>query len=111
MAPSPQPRPEVIGHRGAAAHAPGNSRAAFHTALDLGVDRIACDVRRSADGALVLVHDERVTLEDGENRRVDRLTLPELRALLPDLLTLDGLAELVGGRVALMIDLKATGYE
>ena len=78
----PAPAPEMVGHSGAAAYAPENSRAAFRKALELGVDRVECDVRRSVDGALVLVHHERVVGPDGRVHRVDRLTVPDLRRLL-----------------------------
>ena len=50
-----------IAHRGASGRAPENTRAAFAAALDLGVDAIELDCQLSADGALVVVHDE--TLE------------------------------------------------
>lgn len=51
---------QVIGHRGAAALAPENTWAGFDVALRLGVDAIETDVRATADGALVLLHDERL---------------------------------------------------
>jgi glycerophosphoryl diester phosphodiesterase len=51
---------DVIGHRGAAALAPENTRASFDAALALGVDAIETDVRATSDGVLVLLHDERL---------------------------------------------------
>ncbi len=48
---------EVIAHRGASAYAPENTLAAFDLALALGADTIELDVRRAADGELVIVHD------------------------------------------------------
>jgi glycerophosphoryl diester phosphodiesterase len=50
-----------IAHRGASGTAPENTRAAFAAALDLGVDAIELDCQLSADGVLVVIHDE--TLE------------------------------------------------
>ena len=102
---------EVIGHRGAAAYHPGNSRAAMEAALAIGVDRLECDVRRSSDGDLVLVHDDAVALGNSRKRPVSKATMAELRGLLPELLTLDDLVELVGGRTPLLIDVKRLGYE
>lgn len=53
----PRDRPAVVGHRGAAALAPPNTLAGIRRALEHGVDGVALDVRRTADGRLVLFHD------------------------------------------------------
>lgn len=53
--------PEVFiraAHRGASGQAPENTHAAFAAALDLGVDAIELDCQLSADGELVVIHDE-----------------------------------------------------
>lgn len=49
--------PLVYGHRGASADAPENTLAAFALARQQGADGVELDVRRSADGALVVHHD------------------------------------------------------
>lgn len=49
--------PLVIGHRGASAAFPENTLAAFRGAADAGADWVELDVRRTADGALVVHHD------------------------------------------------------
>ena len=51
----------VIGHRGAAAHAPENTLPGFQLALDQGADAFELDVHASADGVPVVIHD--ATLE------------------------------------------------
>lgn len=104
-------RLEVIGHGGAGAYFPGNSRPAVEAAIRFGVDRIECDIQRSKDGDLVLVHDDRVPLPSGGTCRVRRLTTAELRAVLPGLLTLDEAAELTATRVPLMLDIKRSSYD
>ncbi len=48
----------VIGHRGASAAHPENTLEAFALALAQGADGVELDVRRTADGALALCHDE-----------------------------------------------------
>jgi glycerophosphoryl diester phosphodiesterase len=48
--------PLAIGHRGAKALAPENTRAAFDAAAATGVDAIEFDVLRGSDGDLVLGH-------------------------------------------------------
>lgn len=103
--------PEIIGHGGAGVSVRNNSLAAAHVALAAGVDRIECDVRRSRDGLLVLVHDHQLPNGDGRGTEVASLLLAELRHLIPDLLLLDDLIEEVGGRVPLMLDVKQSGYE
>ena len=47
-----------IAHRGAAGHAPENTHAAFAAALDLGAKAVELDCQLSADGELVVIHDE-----------------------------------------------------
>jgi glycerophosphoryl diester phosphodiesterase len=49
--------PSVIGHRGAAAHAPENTLAGLRRAKALGCDWVEFDVRLTGDGAPVLCHD------------------------------------------------------
>jgi glycerophosphoryl diester phosphodiesterase len=59
----------VLGHRGARALAPENTRRAFERALRDGARGSELDVRRTADGALVCIHDAEVVI-DGQTRRV-----------------------------------------
>src|SRR5436190_1566404 len=51
---------KVIGHRGAAGHAPENTFAAFDRGLAMGVDGVETDIRATRDGVLVLLHDATV---------------------------------------------------
>ncbi len=69
----------VIAHRGASAEAPENSIPALELGMQLGADAIELDVRRSADGVLVVIHDaslDRTTDRQGE---VAWLTMAEIR--------------------------------
>jgi glycerophosphoryl diester phosphodiesterase len=75
----------VIAHRGASARFRENTVEAFRGAIDLGADGVELDVRRTADGALAVLHDAR--LPDGPelvSRRSDELPpwLPSLDAAL-----------------------------
>jgi glycerophosphoryl diester phosphodiesterase len=98
--PDPAPaHPLVIAHRGASASAPANSLAAFALAVVQDADGIELDVRRTADGVLVVHHDP--TLADG--RPVAALTWAELGAGLPGLTTLD---EVLGVAGDLLIDIE-----
>jgi glycerophosphoryl diester phosphodiesterase len=75
------PLPTVIAHRGASAAEQENTLAAFRKAIEFGADAIELDVRRSADGALVVHHDPR--LADG--RALVGLRADELPAHVPSL--------------------------
>jgi glycerophosphoryl diester phosphodiesterase len=63
----------VIGHRGAAAHAPENTLEAFRLALRLGADALEFDIRRSADGEAMVFHDS--TLDRTTDRSGPLVTL------------------------------------
>jgi glycerophosphoryl diester phosphodiesterase len=47
----------VIAHRGAPAEAPENTLLAFEAAVRAGADALELDVRLTADGAPVVIHD------------------------------------------------------
>jgi glycerophosphoryl diester phosphodiesterase len=48
----------VVAHRGASAYVCENTLGAVRTAIELGADWVEIDVRRSSDGALVVMHDK-----------------------------------------------------
>jgi glycerophosphoryl diester phosphodiesterase len=56
----PQRRPQVVAHRGASATRAEHTLGAYVAALDQGADALECDVRLTADGHLVCVHDRSV---------------------------------------------------
>jgi len=71
----------VIGHRGNRAHAPENTLESFAQAVAAGADAIELDVRISADGVPVVIHDpgvQRITDGTGD---VAGMTFSELSAL------------------------------
>ena len=57
---SPSDGPRILAHRGASARARENTVEAFRLASALGADGVELDVRRTADGALVVHHDPSV---------------------------------------------------
>lgn len=71
--------PPVIGHRGAAARAPENTLAGFRRAKALGCGWVEFDVRLTADGALVLCHDDRLDRTTSVRGRVAAKNLTEIR--------------------------------
>ena len=78
-------RPLVLGHRGASAVAPENTVAAFTGARELGADGVELDVRRSADGVLVVHHDP----EMRGLGLIASMSFADLRAARPQLATLE----------------------
>lgn len=71
--------PAIIGHRGAAAEAPENSLAALELALSLGADALELDVRRSADGALVVIHDPDLRRTSDRQGLIAELSFEQIR--------------------------------
>ncbi len=74
-------QPVIFAHRGASAHAPENTIAAFELALAQNADAIELDVKLSADGRVVVIHDPTVDRTTGSRGRVKDLTLSQLRSL------------------------------
>ncbi|MFI5984185.1 glycerophosphodiester phosphodiesterase [Streptomyces sp. NPDC098789] len=76
------PRPiQVVAHRGASEDAPEHTLAAYRKAVEDGADALECDVRLTADGHLVLVHDRRVNRTSNGRGAVSALELADLAAL------------------------------
>jgi len=71
----------VIAHRGASHARPENTLPAFIHAIELGTDMIEFDVRQTADGHPVVMHDCTVDRTTNGSGAVSSLTLDEIRAL------------------------------
>ncbi|MFD4026099.1 glycerophosphodiester phosphodiesterase [Streptomyces sp. NPDC058576] len=72
---------QVIAHRGASDDAPEHTLAAYRKAIEDGADALECDVRLTADGHLVCVHDRRVNRTSNGRGAVSALELADLAAL------------------------------
>ncbi len=68
----------IIAHRGASAVAPENTLAAFRLAADLGADGVELDVRATADGQLVVIHDDLVDRTTDGTGAIAALTLAQV---------------------------------
>ncbi|RCG13928.1 glycerophosphodiester phosphodiesterase [Streptomyces diacarni] len=73
--------PSVIAHRGASMEAPEHTLAAYRRAIEEGADGLECDVRLTADGHLVCVHDRRINRTSNGRGAVSALELADLAAL------------------------------
>ena len=70
--------PQVVAHRGSSAEEPEHTLKAYLLAIDVGADALECDVRMTADGHMVCVHDRRVNRTSDGRGRVSPLELAEL---------------------------------
>jgi glycerophosphoryl diester phosphodiesterase len=93
---------QVIAHRGDSVHAVGNTAEAFQRAIDTGVPLVETDVRLTADGILIIEHDE-----DIGGLLIADATLAELRAVNPALLTVAATLKLFGQTTPFCWEVKA----
>ena len=120
-----RPRPLVLAHRGLPARAPENTLASFRMALEAGADAIETDLRLTADGAIVCLHDATLDRTTDRTGAVAEMELAEVREavviesehgkfaagdLLGHVPTLGELLELVPPAVGLALELKAAGF-
>jgi glycerophosphoryl diester phosphodiesterase len=110
-------QPIIFAHRGASAHAPENTLAAFELALAQQADAIELDVKLSGDGQVIVIHDSTVDRTTNGHGKVEDMTLAEIKALdagsfrgkefagekIP---TLEDVFETVGKRLFINIELK-----
>ena len=73
--------PQIVAHRGSSRDEPEHTLKAYLRAMDEGADALECDVRLTADGHLVCVHDRRVNRTSNGVGRVSTLELATLEGL------------------------------
>jgi len=102
-----------IAHRGAKGYEPENTLKSFQKALDLNADGIELDVHLSADGYLVVIHDETIDRTTNGKGLVNDFTLAELKSFLIDekyqIPTLKEVFDLVDKKCLINIELKGLG--
>ena len=74
-------RPQVVAHRGSSAAKAEHTLGAYVAALDEGADALECDVRLTADGHLVCVHDRDLRRTAQKRGLVSSMELSELEQL------------------------------
>ncbi len=116
---------KVIGHRGAAGHAPENTFAAFDRGLEMDVDGVETDLRATRDGVIVLLHDATLDRTTNGTGAVAELMWSDVRALnaaarfregkhdfgeqrVP---RLDDFLDRYAGRTTYRLEIKARGVE
>jgi glycerophosphoryl diester phosphodiesterase len=94
----------VVAHRGASLEHPENTIAAFEAAIAAGADAVEFDVRMTADGHAVVMHDPDVSRTTDGTGLVSKMPLEEIRRLgVP---TLDDALRCLSGRAAADIEIK-----
>jgi len=112
----------AIAHRGFSKAAPENTLAAYRKAIELRPDFMECDVRRTKDGQLIVIHDKTVDRTTNGKGLVADMAMAELRQLSagswvgPEfagekLPTLEEALDLAKGKVVLVIEIKEAGTE
>lgn len=111
-------RPLVVAHRGDSADHPENTLAAFEAAARAGADVVELDVRLTADGIPVVLHDEDLSVTTDGLGLVRELTLSQVkrfdasggRGPRQEVPTLDEALEVVaGGGAGLDLEIKSIG--
>jgi glycerophosphoryl diester phosphodiesterase len=102
--------PLVVAHRGASFEHPENTLAAFEAAVEAGAGAVEFDVRVTADGHAVVIHDATVDRTTDGNGLVRGLTLQDVRRLriggAEQVPTLGEALTALSGRVAVDIEIK-----
>ncbi len=112
----------IVAHRGYSAIAPENTMASFRKAIQIGADMMECDVYRSSDGHLVVMHDGDVARTTNGKGLIWEKSLADLKKLddgawfhsdfagerIP---TLDEVLDLAKGRIKMVVEIKQAGIE
>ncbi len=72
---------EIVAHRGSREAAYEHTYAAYRKAIADGADTLECDVRLTADGHLVCLHDRRLDFVSGSRGVVSTMSLADLGAV------------------------------
>lgn len=72
-------RPAVVAHRGASSDLPENTLTAFEAAVQAGADMVELDVRLTADGVPVVLHDHDLARTTDRAGSVHELPLAEVK--------------------------------
>jgi glycerophosphoryl diester phosphodiesterase len=109
-------QPLIYAHRGASAHAPENTIAAFLLAIEHGADGIEFDIKVTSDGKVIVLHDQTLQRTTTGSGDLKKFTYNELRKLdagskfsekysTEKLPTLEEVFEAVGTRIGINIEL------
>ncbi len=111
---------DVTAHRGDSKNAPENTASAVRGAIEAGADWAEIDVQETADGHVVVLHDQDLMRLGNDPRRIANLTLEEAKQIDVGakfdprfagerLATLEEMLDLALGKIRLNIELKYYG--
>ncbi len=113
--------PEITAHRGSSSNAPENTLIAIEKAIEDGADYAEIDVRLTADGTAVLMHDASLERTAGVNEMVWNARWESLRELDPGSVfsnefsgeripSLEEVMDAASGRIRLNIEIKFSSH-
>ena len=98
---------KIISHRGRTSNAsPDNTLQSIGDAIDLNIDMVEFDVRRTRDGQIVCFHDAEI-----DDTPLTDLSFFEITEMNPMIPTLEQVLWLSKGKIEVDVELKETGYE
>ncbi|MDI6728599.1 MAG: glycerophosphodiester phosphodiesterase [Thermodesulfovibrionales bacterium] len=102
-----------VGHRGARAYEIENTIESFKRAIELGVNAIEFDVRKTKDKKLIVIHDDNLKRVFGKEIAINQATLKELKQITEDKIpTLAEALQFIDKKVEkILIELKEIGCE
>ncbi len=104
-----------VGHRGARAYEPENTLRSFKKALELGVDAVELDVRKTKDSEIIVMHDADVKRTTNGEGLVSNLTLKEIKILTSEkdekIPTFEEALDFLDKKIKVFVELKETGIE
>jgi glycerophosphoryl diester phosphodiesterase len=104
-----------IGHRGARAYEPENTLRSFKKAVEMGVDAVELDVRKTKDGQIVVIHNADVEKTTDGKGLVSELSLREIKELSAEkgekIPTLKEVLDFLDKKAKILIELKEAGVE
>lgn len=68
----------ILGHRGASAYAPDNTRVSFEMAVEMGADGVETDIHLTKDGIPVIQHNYEINRNSNGKGYVEKMTYDEL---------------------------------
>lgn len=102
----------IIGHRGVAGTVLENTRAGFKRAVELDLQMVELDVRKTKDDQLVVHHDASLERLAGNASKISHLTLTDIKAVQlvdgSDIITLKEALEILSG-IHVIIEIKDEG--
>ena len=110
----------IYSHRGESKYAPENTMSSFFLAYILGSDGIECDVRKTKDNKIVIIHDKTINRTSTGRGKVCDYTLNELREYNfgnkqyndEKIMTLDEFLQIFSDKdINIYLEIKEGGYE